>query len=96
MLVMSKAAHLATLRDRLTQLEDRLAADKRRRAEGTPQEQVEAAGDIVVVEGRIDETRRKIERLEKAPDTAWENLKGEIEQDLDAIEMAIRRWIVGR
>jgi HPt (histidine-containing phosphotransfer) domain-containing protein len=90
---MSKAGHLATLRNRLHQLEDQLAADKRRLAEGTPHEQVEAAGDMVVVEERIDETRRKIERLEAAPDTAWEDLKAEVDQDLRAVETAIERWI---
>jgi len=91
---MSKAAHLANLQQQLHRHEERLAADEKRLAEGTPKERVEAAGDLAIARQRIEATRQKIEHLEAAPDTGWENLKAEIEQDLGFIESAFDRWLV--
>ncbi len=91
---MSKAAHLTNLQKQLRRHEERLAADEKRLAEGTQKERVEAAGDLAIVRQRIDATRKKIEHLEAAPDTAWENLKAEIEQDLGFVESAVERWLV--
>lgn len=93
---MSKAAHLASLQQQLHRHEVRLAADERRLADGTQKERVAAAGDLAIVRQRIDTTRQKIAHLEAAPDTGWENLKAEIEQDLGFIESAFDRWLVGK
>jgi len=89
----SKAAYLADLRRRMQDLEVRMAADKRRLAGGTPRDKVRAAGDLAVVESRLAETKKKLSRLESEPEGAWENIKTEIEEDLDYIETDFERWL---
>lgn len=89
---MSKAEYLSYLTTRANTLEERIQTDKDRLESGTPQEKVKAAGDLAVVERRLEETKKKISRLEAEPEGAWENFKAEIEQDFDYMEADFDRW----
>ena len=90
---MSKAAYLSYLTRRLQKLEARMNADQKRLAGGAPLQKVEAAGDLTLVERRLEETKKKMLRLEAEPEGTWENFKTEIEEDFDIIEAAVDRSI---
>lgn len=91
-LAMSNATYVQDLKRRLDDLEARMEEDRKRLASGGREERVEAAGDLGVAEQRLAETRRKLSRLKNEPRGAWEDLKTELEEDLDHIELAIERW----
>ena len=93
---MSKAAYLADLKRRIHDLEVRMRADRDSIAAGSSGQKVKAAGDLVVVESRLIETKDKLARLETESEGAWENFKTEIEQDVDYLEAAFDRWVEGR
>lgn len=90
---MPKAEYLAHLKSRLQDLELRLAADKKRLAEGAPREKVDAAGDLTLVEKHLADTKAKLAKLESEPESAWENFKAEMEEDLDNLETSFDRWV---
>ena len=86
---MSKAEYLSELKRRHGELEARVKSDKRRLAGGAARERVEAA----LVEKRLVETRAKLARLEAEPEGAWQDLKAEMEEDLDHLERSFDRWV---
>lgn len=90
---MPKAEFMSHLRNRLQDLERRLAADKKRLTEGAPREKVEAAGDLVLVEKHLADTKAKLAKLEAEPEGVWEDFKAEMEEDLDNLEASFDRWV---
>jgi hypothetical protein len=89
---MSKTAYLEDLTRRIENLEFRMAKDRRQLAEGEPRAKVEAAGDLAVLEQRLSEARQKLSRLEAEPAGEWENIKSELEEEFDHLEVAFERW----
>ena len=90
---MSKTAYLSYLKRRLQKLEVRMKADRKRLAGGSLPEKVEAAGDLALLEGRLEVTKEKLSRLEAESVGSWENFKTEIEQNFDSVEAAFDRWV---
>jgi hypothetical protein len=93
---MSKEAFRLELRARLKELGEQIAAAEARHDAGAYAARVDAAGELLLLNRRKAEILAKIERLEHEPDGPWETLKTEIEEDLDAINVALRRLVVGR
>lgn len=93
---MSKAAYLSYLKRRVAKLETQIKEDQKALASGSPLQKVEAAGELVLMEERLAEAKEKLARLEAEPESAWERLKAEIEQDFDIIEAAIGRSVEGK
>jgi len=90
---MSKAEYMADLKRRLVTFETRLQKDKARLAGGAPREKVTAAGDLVLVERYLAETKAKLAKLEAEPEGAWEDFKAEMEEDLGHLTTAFDRWV---
>jgi hypothetical protein len=93
---MTKEAYLEDLKRRIANLEARIEADRKTLARGTPRQEVNAAGDLALVEDQLADTRRKLARLEVEPEGTWADFKAEIEEGLDDIEAAIEGWIRNR
>lgn len=89
---MAKAEYLAHLKSRLQDLESRMNADRKRLAEGSAREKVEAAGDLALVEKHLAETKAKLTKLQAEPEGAWANFKAEIDEDLGNLESSFDRW----
>lgn len=90
---MSKAEYLAHLKRRLQNLEIRMETDKKRLAQESSREKVKAAGDLALVERRLEETKQKLSRLEAESEGAWENFRTEIEEEFGYVETAFNRWV---
>lgn len=90
---MTKEVYVEDLKRRIGKLEARIETDKKKLAGGAPRQEVDAAGDVALVEDRLADAKRKLAQLEKEPKGAWEDFRAEIEEGLDDIENAIEGWI---
>ena len=89
---MKKTAHLRHLTEKIKDLQLRLGADKARLETGTPNEKVEAAGDLALVERQLADLQEKLKKAEAEPEGFWERVKDELDEDIGSIETAISRW----
>lgn len=89
---MAKAEYIAHLKNRLRDLESHMTADRKRLAEGSAREKVEAAGDLALVEKHLAATKAKLAKLEAEPEGAWQDFKAEIDEDLGDLEGSFDRW----
>lgn len=90
---MSKSAYLADLQRRLKKLEMQIQADRAQITGGAPKEKVTASGDLAFVEQQLAETKQKLARVEHEPEGLWEDIKAELDEELDHLEVAFERWV---
>ena len=83
---MSKQAYEDYLKAHLAEVAEKIAEIDRKHSEGVFKERVEAAGELVALKERQDELNRKLIKLQGEPDGFWENVKTEIEEDLDSLK----------
>ncbi len=91
---MSKEAFRQQLRIRLREVGAEISEAESRLTGVALEARVQAAGDLALLRERQRDILAKLDRLEHEPDGAWEALKTEIEEDLDAVGAALRRMFV--
>jgi len=90
---MNKASHVHHLKQRIKDLEVRLELETKQLEEGSPSEKVEAAGDLAVVQSRLEDMNKRLAKAQEGHDGVWENIKAEFEDDVGSIETSVARWM---
>lgn len=89
---MSKKEYMADLGRRIEELDARIRDDRQRIESGAALDKIDAAGDLAMVEKRLDETKAKLARLGAEPEGIWQNVKAEFERELDFIKASFSHW----
>ena len=81
---------------RLENLEGQIAEARRRLKVGTPEERLDARGDLEVLERRKATLEQRLGEIESGNvDTMWEKVGARFEQDVAILEDDLKRWMDG-
>lgn len=86
---MSKEDYAKYLSERIAHLQTKIQLARAREATGTGHEKVKAAGSLTLLEQDRAAVQKKLAKLRQEPDSAWEDVKATLEEEIDMLESAI-------
>jgi len=91
---MSKSAYIDDLTHRLSNLDRQIAAARDRLGTSAPRQRLKASADLTWLVEQHKEAFDKLERLKAEGEGRWEDIKTEIEEDMEGVYLALGRWMV--
>jgi hypothetical protein len=92
---MTKRVYLHYLEQRMVDIQNHIKEAKQALQYDSPLDKVHAAGELVVLERRLQDVTKKIDRLRVVHEGLYSGLKTELQEDVDSIGIALDRLFSG-